>query len=85
MAPYSNDPAAYRVLALRAEGGRGALDAVTIIGSDGGILAEYDGDGVAALVRLARDEERAGPAMLPSNRAMILAALRDNGIDPVEV
>lgn len=79
MTDFPSDPGAYRVLTQRANRGRGALDAVTIM-AGGAILAEYDGDNVDTIVRLARDEERCDPAALPSDRAMILAAMRDNGI-----
>lgn len=82
---FPADPAAYRVSLERSRGGQ-LLRISVLAGSE--MLATYDDDGGALsdLLRRAADEERADPyaGKLPSDRAIVSAALRDAGIDPVE-
>ncbi len=74
------DPAAYRVQIARNAHGVG--DGITIRDAGGELLADYEDDKFTRLIALARDEEHHDPddETLPSDRAFILAALRDMGI-----
>lgn len=93
---FPTDPAAYRVEIDRARKGRGAILSIRVVlrdaPRDADILTDYDdgrsepvADGdVDRIIRLARDEERCAPNAMPSDRAIILAAMRDAGLTPDE-
>jgi hypothetical protein len=84
-----NDPAAYRLHDHRVPDAAGRLVSISLIerdvetGGDADTVATWtDGNDLDHLIALARDEERSDPHSdkLPSDRAFILAALRDLGI-----
>lgn len=82
---FSTDPAAYRVEIERSS--RGMITAIRVAQpGDPASLADCDDadDGIDRLIRLARDEERCAPGAMPSDRAIVLAAMRDFGITPDE-
>lgn len=86
---WSADPSAYAVEHRR--NADGSLEALSVVSKATPTLlfAGYtarDGEdtGLDRILRLARDEERADGATLPSDLAIIRAALRDCDIEPVE-
>ena len=89
---FPADPARYRVQHERADDGKGPLDALYVVevaphSGDRQTLAEYRGDSALdAIIAAARDEERTDPHSdkLPSDRAIICAALREAGIEPCD-
>ncbi len=97
MTSYPTDPAAYHVEINRYMTG-GPIRCISILVTDpdaaglktdeGALIGAYhaDDDRVDVILRLARDEERTDPHSdkLPSDRAIIMAAMRDCGIDPDE-
>lgn len=83
------DPAAYRVALSRAprRNGGGRLMRVSVFAEPAGdLIASYSDDEgeLTRLLRLAAEEEDTDPYSdrLPSDRAIIAAALRDAGIAP---
>jgi hypothetical protein len=74
------DPSAYRVKIAR--NAHGVADGITILDAGGGVLLDSEDDVFARLIAKAREEDGADPHddKLPSDRAFILAALRDLGI-----
>jgi hypothetical protein len=89
---FPSDPAAYNVGWFRDPFRDRALTHIGVFlrcaetGGYAETLAQYRGDDVPRIIRLAREEERTDPHSdkLPSDRAVILAALREAGIDPEE-
>jgi hypothetical protein len=83
---WSSNPAHYAVDQHRPDGGTLTHLSIVSKAAPNLLFASYTDDGLNGLLANARDEERYDPHSdkLPSDRAVILAALRNCGIEPDE-
>jgi hypothetical protein len=81
---WSDNPAHYAVDQHRPAGGTLTHLSIVSKATPNLLFASYTDDGLNGLLANARDEERYDPHSdrLPSDRAIILAAMRDCGIEP---